>query len=274
MILFDDVGFEYPAPGGSVLALRGVSFTLERGETLAVVGANGSGKSTLARLSNGLLAPRSGRVEVDGIDTRDERTIWEARRRIGIVFQNPDNQIVGTVVEEDVAFGPENLGIDPEEIGTRVTEALSAVGLAGLERREPHLLSGGQKQRLAIAGALAMRPDYLVLDEPTSMLDPQGRDDVLGVLVSLRARSHGVLHITHDLSDAARADRVLVLSGGESVFLGCPDDLLAEPDRLKLWGLAPPTLGDFGRELAGLGVEIPPTALDVDSVVSALCRSS
>ncbi len=274
MIAFDDVSFDYPAPGGAVPALRRVSFELERGETLAVVGANGSGKSTLARLANGLLAPTSGRVEVDGIDTRVADTIWEVRRRIGVVFQNPDNQIVGTIVEEDTAFGPENLGIDPQEIGRRVSEALSAVGLSGFERREPHLLSGGQKQRLALAGALAMRPDYLVLDEPTSMLDASGRADVLKVLEGLGAESHGVLHITHELSDAARADRVLVLSHGESAFLGEPDDLLSRPDRLAEWGLALPALGTLGHELRELHVSVPVTALDADSVVSALCHSS
>jgi energy-coupling factor transport system ATP-binding protein len=274
MILFDDVSFAYPVPGGSVAALRGVSFTLDRGQSLAVVGANGSGKSTLARLANGLLLPTSGRVVVEGIDTRADATIWDVRRRIGIVFQNPENQIVGTVVEEDVAFGPENLGIEPPEIAERVSGALSAVGLEGFERREPHLLSGGQKQRLVVAGALAMRPDYLVLDEPTSMLDPEGREDVLRVLEGLKARHQGVLHVTHDLSDAARADRVLVLAAGEAVFLGAPSELLARPDDLGAWGLALPALGHLRLELHALGIEIPSVALDVDSVVSALCPST
>jgi energy-coupling factor transport system ATP-binding protein len=273
MILFDDVSFDYPISGGSVPALRHVSFVLGRGENLAVVGSNGSGKSTLARLANGLLLPAVGRVEVDGIDTRTEATIWEARRRIGIVFQNPDNQIVGTVVEEDVAFGPENLGIEPAQIGERIADALSAVGLEGFERREPHLLSGGQKQRVAIAGALAMQPDYLVLDEPTSMLDPEGRDDVLEVLDGLRTRGQGILHVTHDLSDAARADRVLVLAAGEVVFLGPPSDLVGRSEELAAWGLALPALGSLGRSLRSLGIDVPPLALDVESVVNALCRS-
>ncbi len=274
MIRFDDVSFEYVTPSGPVPALRGLSFLLERSETLAVVGANGSGKSTLARLANGLLLPTSGRVEVDGLDTRGEDTIWDVRRRVGIVFQNPDNQIVGTVVEEDIAFGPENLGVEPSEIGRRVEEALSAVGLEGFERREPHLLSGGQKQRLALAGALAMRPDYLVLDEPTSMLDPQGSQDVLAVLTALKARSHGVLHITHDLSDVARADRVLVLANGKAVFIGTPGEMLGDPGRLEAWGLGLPALGILGRELRTRGISVPASALDTDSVVSALCRSS
>jgi len=274
MIRFDDVSFEYVTPGGRVPALRSLSFALERGETLAVVGANGSGKSTLARLANGLLLPTLGRVEVDGMETRGVDTIWDVRRRVGIVFQNPDNQIVGTVVEEDIAFGPENLGVEPAEIGRRVEEALSAVGLEGFERREPHLLSGGQKQRLALAGALAMRPDYLVLDEPTSMLDPQGSQDVLAVLVALRAHSHGVLHITHDLSDAARADRVLVLANGEAVFIGTPDELLGDAGRLEAWGLGLPALGILGCELRKRGGSVPVAALDADSVVSALCHLS
>ncbi len=274
MIKFTDVSFEYPVPGGSVSALRGVSFVLERGETLAVVGANGSGKSTLAQLTNGLLMPSAGRIEVDGVDTRTGGDIWEVRRRVGVVFQNPDNQIVGTVVEEDTAFGPENLGMPPEEIGRRVAEALNAVGLTGFERREPHLLSGGQKQRLALAGTLAMEPDYLVLDEPTSMLDAEGRADVLAVLDSLRDRSHGVLHITHDLADAARADRVLVLSKGESAFLGSPNALLSQPENLEGWGLGLPTLGGLGAELRARGVDLPITALDPDSLVRSLCRSN
>ena len=274
MIRFDDVSFAYSAPGGAVPALRSVSFQLERGETLAVVGANGSGKSTLARLANGLLVPTSGHVEVDGIDTRVEESIWELRRRIGVVFQNPDNQIVGTVVEEDTAFGPENLGIEPDEILHRVEQALSDVGLAGFERREPHLLSGGQKQRLALAGALAMRPDYLVLDEPTSMLDAQGRADVLHVLDALKAASHGVLHVTHDLSDAARADQVLVLAKGESAFLGSPEELFGLPGQFDAWGLALPALGVLASELRARNVPLPMTAVDVDSVVRALCRSN
>ncbi len=274
MIRFDDVSFEYRSQGGTVPALSGVSFELDRGRTLAVVGANGSGKSTLARLANGLLLPSAGRVDVDGIDTSEEEKVWEVRRRIGVVFQNPDNQIVGTVVEEDTAFGPENLGIEPAEIERRVADALSAVGLEGFERREPHLLSGGQKQRLALAGALAMRPDYLVLDEPTSMLDAEGRADVLAALEALKDESHGVLHITHDLSDAVRADCVLVLEKGERAFLGSPCDLLSHPEKLEQWGLALPRLGVFVRELRALSVDLPMTALDADTIVSLLCPSN
>ncbi|MDP2234545.1 MAG: ATP-binding cassette domain-containing protein, partial [Actinomycetota bacterium] len=207
MIRFDDVSFSYATPTGQVPAVVDVGFECRAGETVAVLGANGSGKSTLARLTNALLVPASGCVTVDDIDTADPDRTWEIRERVGLVFQNPDNQIVGTVVEEDVAFGPENLGLAREEIRRRVDSALAAVGLAGMERREPHRLSGGQKQRLAIAGALAMRPAYLVLDEPTSMLDPAGREGVLSILSALAAAGHGIVHVTHHLADVVRADR-------------------------------------------------------------------
>ena len=274
MIRFDEVSFAYRTGEKATPALRGVTFSLARGETLAVLGANGSGKSTLARLANGLILPDTGAVEVEGISTADPDAVWDTRTRVGIVFQNPDNQIVGTVVEEDVAFGPENLGVPREEIRRRVDAALVAVGLAGLERREPHLLSGGQKQRLAIAGALAMEPRYLVFDEPTSMLDPQGRSDVLAVIEELRGRGHGILHVTHDLSDAARADRVLVLLGGEVVFLGTPSALLDDVHRLAGWALALPRIGELATALRGLGVPVASDALDAESVVRALCPSS
>lgn len=274
MIRFENVRFSYRVPGARIEALRGVSFTLRRGETLVVLGANGSGKSTLARLANGLLLPSEGTVGVDGLDTGDPETIWELRRRVGLVFQNPDNQIVGTTVEEDVAFGPENLGVGREEMRERITAALGAVGLTGFELREPHLLSGGQKQRLALAGALAMQPRYLVLDEPTSMLDPEGRAGVLGALARLRAGGHGVIHVTHDLSDAVSADRVLVLVAGEAAFTGTPGELLAVPERLASWGLAAPPIAVLATELRSFGVPVPDAALDPESVVSALCRSN
>jgi len=274
MIRFESVSFAYRTPEASISALRGVSFELRQGGTTAVLGANGSGKSTLARLANGLILPGKGRVEVDEFDTRTPETIWEVRRRVGLVFQNPDNQIVGTTVEEDVAFGLENLGVAREEMRERITTALELVGLSGFESREPHLLSGGQKQRLALAGALAMQPRYLVLDEPTSMLDSTGRNDVLEVLARLRAQEHGILHITHELADIAAADEVLVLSGGEVAFLGTPSEALLDPERLASWGLSLPPIGVLAEELRSAGVPVPVTALDAESVVSALCRSS
>jgi len=239
---------------------------------LALVGANGSGKSTLAQLANGLLSPSAGSVTVDGIDTLDAGKTREVRELVGVVFQNPDDQIVATAVEDDVAFGPENLGLPRSQIRDRVDEALATVGLTGLERREPHLLSGGQKQRLAIAGALAMLPRYLVLDEPTSMLDPQGRAEVLDVLDRLRGAGHGLLLITHDLAEAQRADRVAVLSAGTLVYEGDAADLLERDEDVEQWGLEVPPLVRLATALRATGAPVPTGALSAADIVESLCR--
>lgn len=270
MIEFIDITFEYRTAGGSVPALRGVSTKLLPGELVTVLGPNGSGKSTLARLANGLLHPSGGRVIVDDIDSLDAARVWDVRSRVGLVFQNPDNQIVATTVEEDVAFGPENLGVNRPAMRERVAGALEAVGLAGLEKREPHTLSGGQKQRLAIAGALALAPAYLVLDEPTAMLDLQGRSDVLEVLARLRDSGTGIMHITHHLADAAAADRVLVLARGSVVYDGVPSRLLGDSELLGRCGLTLPPVGRLAEELRAAGVPVPADALTAESVVSAL----
>lgn len=267
MLEFDGVSFSYEAGRPAV---RDLTFALAPGRVLAVVGANGSGKSTLARLANGLLTPSSGAVRVDGHDTSTEDGADFVRSRVGVVFQNPDNQIVGTTVEEDVAFGPENLGVPRPELRLRVDEALSSVGLTGMETREPHLLSEGQKQRVALAGALAMQPDYLVLDEPTSMLDPAGRDDVLRALRAMRAAGHGILHVTHRLEDTTWADEVLVLSEGGAAFLGDPASLVAEAPLLESAGMALPQAGVMAEELRVLGHDVPASALEAESVVAAL----
>ncbi len=272
MLRYHDIIFRYAASAGDVDALSGVSFVVEPGSHVAVLGANGSGKSTLARLANGLLLPQSGSVTVDGLDTSDESTIRGLRRRVGMVFQRPDDQIVATTVEEDVAFGPENLGIDRAELRERVDESLAAVGLTGLESREPHLLSGGQKQRLAIAGAIAMRPAYLVLDEPTSMLDPQGRSDVLAIIESLKGGERGVLHITHDLGEILGADLAVVLKHGRVVFQGCPHELLGEATLLSECGLELPPLARMAAELRSLGAPLPVSAQTVDGLREALWR--
>lgn len=271
MIEFAEVGFTYP--GADRPALDGVSLTLAPGEVLAVVGANGSGKSTLARLADALLVPGTGRVTVDGIDTADPETVFAVRARVGIVFQDPDDQIVGTVVEEDVAFGPENLGVAAGELRERVDTALAAVGLTGFERREPHLLSEGQKQRVALAGALAMRPGYLVLDEPTAMLDPAGRRVVLDLIQSLaRTGGHGVLHVSHDVAGVARADRVVVLDRGRIAFTGEPADVLGDAEKMRQAGLAMPGIGQLASALRARGVAVPGDAMDAESVVGALWR--
>jgi energy-coupling factor transport system ATP-binding protein len=269
MIVFDHVSYVYP--GAEAPALDDVSLSISPGEVLAIAGANGSGKSTLARLADGLLVPSQGTVNVDGLDTSAGATVWEVRSKVGMVFQDPDDQIVGTVVEEDVAFGPENMGIPSGELRARVTSALAAVGLTGLERREPHLLSEGQKQRVAIAGALAMRPAYLVLDEPTAMLDPAGRRAVLELIDRLaRGDGHGVAHVSHDAAGIARADRALVLERGRVVFLGTPTELLADADLLRRSGLELPSIGRLGAALRRRGMSVPVIAMDAESVVDAL----
>lgn len=273
MLEFRGVSFVYAGPDGGTSALRDVTLTLAEGELVVLLGRNGSGKSTLTLMANGLLLPSSGEVLVDGMDTSAEETLWDVRSRVGVVLQNPDNQIVSTFVEEDVAFGPENLGIPRPEIRERVDGALAAVGLTGMERREPHTLSGGQKQRLAIAGALALQPVFLVLDEPTAMLDPEGRADVLDVIKAQGLEGRGVLHVTHSLSDASRADRVVVLDAGSIVFDGSPTALLSDPSRLIELGLAIPPLGIMTSELRRLGVPIPPGAMDSDVLAEALWPS-
>lgn len=264
MIEIRDVSVSYPGAGRP--ALSDVSLTVAPGELVALLGANGSGKSTLMRLCNALLQPDAGWVAVDGLDARDESNLWAIRSRVGFVQQNPENQIVGTVVEEDVAFGPENLGVPADELRTRVDHALAQTGLTGFERREPHLLSEGQKQRLAIAGALALRPAYLLLDEPTAMLDGCSRAGVLGVLGRLRGQGVGMLHITHHLEDVADADKVVVLSAGHVAYAGSLDPLLWDQDLADSLGIEVPAMARLAAALRPGGIEFEralPTPEDV-----------
>ncbi|PKQ36624.1 MAG: energy-coupling factor transporter ATPase [Actinobacteria bacterium HGW-Actinobacteria-1] len=270
MIAVEDVTYTYPGAGSP--ALLGISAVIEPGSWTALVGANGSGKSTLARLLNGLLISSEGRVVVDGMDTTDEDRAWDVRSRVGLVLQNPDNQIVGTVVEEDVAFGPENLGVPRDELRRRVDEAIAAVRLTGLERREPHLLSEGQKQRLAIAGALAMRPAYLVLDEPTAMLDADGRSDVLDVLRELQAAGTAIIHITHDLAEALLAQRVIALQRGTIAYDGSATALLADDALMNALGLEAPPIARLASALRGAGLDVG-AARTAEDVVEALWPS-
>ncbi|MFZ5767456.1 MAG: energy-coupling factor transporter ATPase [Bacillota bacterium] len=260
-------------PGGNreVVALRGVDLEVGRGEFLAIIGENGSGKSTLAKHLNALLVPSQGEVWVDGMNTRDPACLWEIRRRVGMVFQNPDNQLVATTVEEDVAFGPENLGLPPAEIRARVDEALAAVGMSGFARHAPHLLSGGQKQRVAIAGVLAMRPACLVLDEPTAMLDPAGRRDVLATVLRLnREEKITVVYVTHYMEEAARADRVAVLYRGELVALEPPAALFLRVPELRRWGLDIPPMAELAWRLRRRGWALEGTVLTPEDLVVAL----
>nr|WP_319951827.1 energy-coupling factor transporter ATPase [Caldinitratiruptor microaerophilus] len=270
----EDVTFRYPGgPSGPVLALDHVGLTVDRGEFVAVVGPNGSGKSTLARMLNVLLRPDEGRVRVGGLDTRDDANLWPIRDRVGMVFQNPDNQIVAAIVEEDVAFGPENRGLPPEEIRRRVDEALAAVGLTALRHRPPHLLSGGQKQRLAIAGALALRPVCLVLDEPTAMLDPQGRQEVLETVTRLcREAGVAVVLITHFMEEAVRADRVAVMEGGRVILTGPPAEVFRHADVLRRAHLDLPPAVHLAAALREAGVPLGADPLTLDDLVDELCR--
>jgi energy-coupling factor transport system ATP-binding protein len=272
MIEFDDVSFAYET-GCNVLS--GVSLCVEPGRIVAVAGANGSGKSTLALLANGLLVPGRGAVRVDDMDVSDDELVWKVRERVGMVMQNPDDQIVGALAEEDVAFGPENLGMDPEEMRDVVAESLSAVGLSDMRRREPHTLSEGQKQRLAVAGVLAMRPAYVVLDEPTAMLDPVGRRDIEDIVDRLaHVEGRGVLFVTHRPAEIALADEAIVLAEGVIVWQGRPAELLADEMLMRELGLAPGPIARLGAALRDRGIAVPPTAQRYETVAEALWPSS
>ncbi len=262
----------YSGTTGEVEALGGVDLTVRRGEFLAIIGPNGSGKSTLAKHINALVLPTEGEVHVKGMDTRDPKNLWPVRQAAGMVFQNPDNQIVATLVEEDVAFGPENLGIRPEEIRRRVREALRSVDMSGYEKHAPHTLSGGQKQRVAIAGILAMQPDIIVFDEPTAMLDPQGRAEVLRTARRLnREKGITVVLITHFMNEAVEADRVVVMNGGRVVLDGPPREVFADPARLRGWGLDVPQVCELAAALRSDGVDVPPGILTTDEMVDWIC---
>lgn len=267
----DNLSHTYALPSGEpVRALRGISLAIDSGEYVAVIGRNGSGKSTLARHLNALLLPTAGSVHVDGIDTRDRARVRDVRRRVAMVFQDPDNQIVATVVEEDVAFGPENLGIPRPEIRQRVDDALRIVGLAEYGSRAPHRLSVGQRQRLAIAGAIAMTPSDLVLDEATAMLDPGGRRNVLDIVRQLNATGMTIISITHFMSEAVEADRVIVLDAGEVVMDGPTVEVFSRSDRLRALGLDLPPVAQMARQLHAVRSSFPPTALSAEDLVAAV----
>ncbi len=252
-------------------AIRDVSFHVKEGEFVAVLGHNGSGKSTLARHINALLVPEEGTVYVDRIDTSDGEMLWEIRQRVGMVFQNPDNQIVYNVVENDVGFGPENLGVPTRQIWQRVEESLEKVGLLSVRKESPNNLSGGQKQRLAIAGILAMRPKCIVLDEATAMLDPAGRRDVLEAVRELNEKEKiTVLWITHHMEEVIRADRVLVMNRGEIVMAGTPREVFSQVDKLKSYHLDVPQVTLLAHELRKKGVRVPEDVLTVEELVDAL----
>ena len=273
-IRIENLVFDYikNEDGHTLRALDDVSFTVERGSFTAVIGQNGSGKSTLAKNINGLLAPTSGKIYVDGLDTSDEANVWLVRQKVAMVFQNPDNQIVSSIVEDDVAFGPENLGVDPEEIRERVNEALMGVEMYEHRKKAPHLLSGGQKQRIAIAGAVAMEPECIVFDEPTAMLDPKGRKEVLEVIRKLNAKGITVVLITHFMEEAAQADKIVVMDDAVVKMVGTPDEIFLRAEELKALSLGVPPAVDLSMKLRERGVAVPEGMLDIDEMVEYLCR--
>ncbi len=271
----EDLHFSYPAPeeGATPVVLDGVSLEIEEGSFVAVLGHNGSGKSTLAKHMNAILLPSGGTVYVDGIDTSDEDRLLDIRRTVGMVFQNPDNQIVANVVEEDVAFAPENLGVPPAEIRQRVDDALRAVNMYQYREHAPHLLSGGQKQRVAIAGVIAMRPRCIVLDEPTAMLDPIGRKDVLRTIRELnRERGVTVVLITHHMDEAAQADRLVVMAKGKVVADGAPKAVFSQVEELRKVGLTVPQTTALLWELRQEGLDVPLDALSDEECAQALFK--
>lgn len=252
-------------------AIKDVNINIMEGEYVVVIGRNGSGKSTFARLLNALLIPDKGTIQIAGLTSKEEENLWEIRRMVGMVFQNPDNQIVATTVEEDVAFGPENLGIAPEDICARVDEALGQVGLLEYRKSAPHNLSGGQKQRVAIAGILAMKPKCIVLDEATSMLDPLGRKEVLEVLAELNRKDKiTIINITHHMEEAVLADRALVIHEGSIVMDGKPSEIFSRVEEIKSYGLDVPQVSELFYELAGEGYDFPAGILDIDSGVQCI----
>ena len=276
MLQTEHLSFTYPAEEGqtSTVALEDVSLSIERGSFVVVLGHNGSGKSTLAKHMNAVLLPSGGTVYVEGMDTRDEALLLEIRRRVGMVFQNPDNQIVANVVEEDVAFAPENLGVPSEEIRRRVDDALAAVGMSEFTRHAPHLLSGGQKQRVAIAGVIAMAPECIVLDEATAMLDPAGRREVLSAIRALnQERGITVVLITHHMDEAMDADRLIVMNDGKLVIDGAPAEVFTQGEALRAMGLAAPDTVELLYGLRQGGMDVPLDALTVDECADAICKA-
>ena len=278
IIKLDNVSFAYEASEEDTAATQvvdGFNLCVPEGQFLAILGHNGCGKSTVAKLINGILVPSSGKVTVDGLDTSDDERVTDVRRTVGMVFQNPDNQIVATIVEDDVAFGPENLGVPPHEIRKRVDDALKAVGMYEFRDREPHRLSGGQKQRVAIAGIIAMNTKCIVMDEPTAMLDPHGRQEVMDTIQMLnKERGITVILITHYMDEAVKADRVVVMDKGEIVLDDVPREVFKNVEKLKSLGLDVPQATELAYRLRKAGLDIPDNILDekecAEAILSAL----
>ena len=253
--------------------VKNLNLSIEKGEYVCIIGHNGSGKSTLAKLFNGLLLPTSGKVTVDGYCSEDKKSLFEIRKRVGLVFQNPDNQLVASIVEDDVAFGPENLGIKRQEIGERIDFALKAVNMQEFRKATPTRLSGGQKQRIAIAGVLALKPEIIVLDESTAMLDPKGREEVLAVIEKLnKEQGVTVIAVTHHMEEVVNADRVVVLDEGEIAMQGTPQEIFSQPEKIIQLGLELPMPAEFARQLIAQGVKLPSGILTRERLAEELCK--
>ncbi|WZL77469.1 energy-coupling factor transporter ATPase [Eubacteriales bacterium mix99] len=274
IIQVQNVSFDYVGQGGEeTAALDNVSLTIGKGEFVVMIGHNGSGKSTLAKHFNALLKPRSGNVWVKGMNTKEEDKLWDIRQAAGMVFQNPDNQLVATIVEEDVAFGPENLAVPPAEIRKRVDDALFAVDMTKYATSAPHFLSGGQKQRVSIAGVIAMHPEIIILDEPTAMLDPSGRREVMDTIHRLNKEDGiTIVHITHYMEEAIHADRVIVMDNGRIVLDGTPREIFRQVETLKNIGLDVPQVVELCHELRREGFDIEGDPMSLEEMVDALCR--
>lgn len=274
IIKIENLQFCYNREADQVLveAIKNVNLEVEKGSFVAIIGKNGSGKSTLAKNINALLLPTGGAVYVKGFDTKNDDYIWNIRQAAGMVFQNPDNQLVSSIVEDDVAFGPENLGIPPEEIRQRVDFALKAVNMYEHRKKSPHLLSGGQKQRIAIAGVVAMKPDCIVFDEPTAMLDPKGRAGVMGIINKLHSEGITVILITHFMEEAADADRVIIMDKGEIILDGVPVDIFSEVEKIREIGLDVPIAVELADKLRNRGINIPKNIIRTEEMVEYLCQ--
>ena len=268
-----DMTFEYVTIDSKFKAIDDLSLEVKQGEFVAIIGHNGSGKSTLSKNLNAILVPTQGDIYIDGMNTKDESKLWNIRQTAGMVFQNPDNQIVATIVEEDVAFGPENLGVEPTLIRERVEDALKSVGIYELKDRQPHLLSGGQKQRVAIAGLIALRPKCIIFDEATAMLDPSGRKEVMNVIKKLNKEENiTTLHITHYMEEAVQADRVVVVDKCKKLLEGTPKEVFKNLDLLKEIGLDVPYMTELASLLREEGLDLDDDILTVDEMVDKLCQ--
>lgn len=271
LIKIENLVYRYDDKGKN--AVDNLNFSINEGEFVVIIGHNGSGKSTLAKLFNGIFIPTGGDVTVKGMNTKQDEKIWDIRQKVGMVFQNPDNQIVATVVEDDVAFGPENLGIEKHEIRRRVDAALSLVRMSEFSKKQPHNLSGGQKQRIAIAGIIAMSPDCIIFDEPTAMLDPRGRQEVVETIVRLnKDEGKTIVHITHFMDEATEADRVLVMEEGKIIMEGKPREIFSQVERLKALGLDVPQMTEFSYMLGQEGIKIDNKILTIEEMVDSLCQ--